>query len=122
LVTRFIRNPDKEEFEKGKFLIHTKQAPVYEQSKFVPVPVKAGKNLIFFLFAEFAYLLKIHALNWIGDALLIHGLVVHKSLPNLSPNSRHIYTYHVYEGENSVFSSDNWMEENSTSFLNLYEH
>lgn len=98
LGSRFIRNPNKEEFDQGKFLIHTKQAPKYDDSRFVPAQVKAG------------------------DAIFIHGLVVHKSRPNLSPKSRHIYTFHVYEAENSTFSKENWMEENPISFLNLYEH
>ncbi len=98
LAARFIRNPNKEEFEKGKFLIQSNDYPKYDQSKFVSVPVKAG------------------------DAIFIHGLVVHQSRPNLSPNSRHIYTYHVYEGHESVWSHDNWMEYRPVSFLKLNEN
>lgn len=56
-----------------------------------------------------------------GDAILIDGLVVHKSAPNLSPKSRHIYTFHVYDSENVTFSKDNWMEYSPVSFLPLYE-
>jgi len=43
-----------------------------------------------------------------GDAIIIDGLVVHASGHNYSPNSRHIYTFHVYESENAKFSEDNW--------------
>ena len=42
LDVRFIRNPIKEEFDQGKFLIYTNPAPAYNQNDFVPVPVKAG--------------------------------------------------------------------------------
>ena len=40
---RFIRNPNKEEFESGKYLIYTNTARTYNTNDFVPVPVKAGK-------------------------------------------------------------------------------
>lgn len=39
---------------------------------------------------------------------MIDGLVVHKSGPNVSPKSRHIYAFHVYDSENATFSKDNW--------------
>jgi ectoine hydroxylase-related dioxygenase (phytanoyl-CoA dioxygenase family) len=124
LATRFVRNPNKEEFDNGKFLVYTNGPPKYnyDNSEYVPVPVKAG------------------------DAILIDGLVVHRSSANLSPSSRHIYTFHVYEGDNSVFSANNWylkqneinlfvariwkfeflfllrMEPSEVSFLPLYEN
>lgn len=84
LARRFIRNPNKEEFDQGKFLIYTSDLPQYDEEKFVHVPIKAG------------------------DAIVIDGMVVHRSSPNFSPRSRHIYTFHVYEGHNSIFSKDNW--------------
>lgn len=86
MANRFIRNPNKEEFEKGNYLIYTNDRTKihWDEDKFVPVPVKAG------------------------DALLIDGLVVHKSSANLSPKSRHIYTFHVYESDNTEFSKENW--------------
>ena len=42
LATRFIRNPNKEEFDAGKYLIYTKDNVNYDEKDFVPVPVKAG--------------------------------------------------------------------------------
>ena len=42
LDVRFIRNPNKEEFDNGKYLIYTKDSPKYDPSSFVSVPVKAG--------------------------------------------------------------------------------
>jgi phytanoyl-CoA hydroxylase len=84
LARRFIRNPNKEEFDQGKYLIYTSDLPQYDEEKFVHVPIKAG------------------------DAIVIDGMVVHRSSPNFSPRSRHIYTFHVYEGHNSAFSKDNW--------------
>ena len=45
LTTRFVRNPNKEEFEQGKFLIHTGgKKPDFDASRFVPAEVKAGKE------------------------------------------------------------------------------
>lgn len=43
-----------------------------------------------------------------GDAILIDGMVVHMSGPNPSPNSRNIYTFHVYESDNATFLKENW--------------
>lgn len=43
-----------------------------------------------------------------GDAIIIDGLVVHRSSANLSPNSRHIYAFHVYDSDETTFSQDNW--------------
>ncbi|ETN83122.1 Phytanoyl-CoA dioxygenase [Necator americanus] len=60
--------------------------PTYDQTKFVNVPIKKGSLII------------------------IHGLVVHKSAPNLSQNSRHAYTLHVMEGKNTKWSEDNCEE------------
>lgn len=97
LARRFIRNPDRKAFESGNYLIYTNEAPEYDEDKFVHVPIKAG------------------------DAIVIDGLVVHRSSPNFSPRSRHIYTFHVYEGHESTFSADNWMEYSATSFLPLYQ-
>lgn len=96
LARRFIRNPNKEEFEAGKHLVYVGDQPTYDESAFVSVPVKAG------------------------SAILIDGLVVHRSGANFSPRSRHIYTFHVYESENANFSKDNWMEYSPVSFLPLY--
>lgn len=85
MVTRLVRNPNKEEFEKGKFLIYTKDTTInYRDDEYVTTAVKRG------------------------DAIIIDGLVVHRSSANNSPNSRHIYTFHVYDSEGCTFSSDNW--------------
>ncbi len=39
---RFIRNPNKEEFDAGKYLIYTNESPLYNEDDFVPVEIKAG--------------------------------------------------------------------------------
>ena len=85
LPTRLIRNPNKEEFEQGKYLIYTNE-PVYtyRDDEYVTADVKKG------------------------DAIVIDGMVVHRSSANMSPNSRHIYTFHVYEAEGANFPMDNW--------------
>ena len=85
LSQRFIRNPDKEEYEKGNYLVYTDLvAPLPDGKDFVPAEVKAG------------------------SAILIDGLVFHKSGTNFSPKSRNIYTFHMYESENAKFSDNNW--------------
>lgn len=85
LTQRFIRNPNKEEYDSGKYLIYTDLvAPIPEDDKFIPVPVKAG------------------------SAIVIDGLVFHKSGANFSEKSRNIYTFHMYESENAKFSDNNW--------------
>lgn len=44
LSRRFIRNPNKEEFDAGKYLIYDElDSTQYDESKFVPAEVKAGK-------------------------------------------------------------------------------
>lgn len=97
LTRRFIRNPNKEEFDAGKHLIYTSEMPATDEKDFVAVPVKAG------------------------TAILIDALVIHKSEKNLSGKSRHVYAFHVYESDKTTFSPENWMEYNKTSFLPLYD-
>ncbi|KAI9564545.1 hypothetical protein GHT06_008284 [Daphnia sinensis] len=80
---RFIRNPDT---SSPNLTIYTDPNPEYDETKFIPGPVPKG------------------------SMVLIHGEVVHKSERNLSQNSRHIYTFHVIERENTIYSSDNWLQ------------
>jgi ectoine hydroxylase-related dioxygenase (phytanoyl-CoA dioxygenase family) len=81
-----IRNPNREEFDNGKYLIYTNGLGEfkYDEKDYVAAEVKRG------------------------DAIVIDGLVVHRSSANLSPKSRHIYTFHVYESDGATFSKDNW--------------
>lgn len=46
----------------------------------------------------------------IGGLVLIHGEVVHKSDPNLSDKSRHVYTFHLMEAKDTTWSKENWYE------------
>jgi hypothetical protein len=43
-----------------------------------------------------------------GGVVLIHGQVVHRSAPNTSDNSRHVYTFHLMETEETRWSPENW--------------
>lgn len=87
---RFIRVKEEEVEREGCLTKSTGQYPDYDDTMFVPVPVKAG------------------------DAIIIHGLVVHKSEPNKTENqSRHIYTYHVVEQEGTTWDSQNWLQPTS---------
>ena len=59
-----------------------------------------------------------------GSCVLIHGEVVHKSERNLSPHSRHIYTFHVIErAGGTVYSADNWLQPTEAlPFPGLFEN
>ncbi|KAI6175825.1 hypothetical protein M3Y97_00731500 [Aphelenchoides bicaudatus] len=75
------------------------EQPKYDQSKFVPVPVKKG------------------------SLVLIHCHVVHKSEPNTSDKSRHAYTFHVADGNADwKWDKNNWLQESEDySFPSLYD-
>lgn len=60
--------------------------PLFEPSKFVPVPVKKGSMVV------------------------IHGEVVHKSEENRSSRSRNIFTFHFYDAGMSEWSKENWLQ------------
>ncbi|XP_029372383.1 phytanoyl-CoA dioxygenase domain-containing protein 1 [Echeneis naucrates] len=58
----------------------------YDEEKFVAAPVKKG------------------------GVVLIHGEVVHRSAENKSEDSRHVYTFHIMEGQDTHWSPDNWLQ------------
>uniref|UniRef100_A0A672ICE8 Phytanoyl-CoA dioxygenase domain-containing protein 1 n=1 Tax=Salarias fasciatus TaxID=181472 RepID=A0A672ICE8_SALFA len=58
----------------------------YDEDKFVAVPVKKG------------------------GVVLIHGEVVHRSAVNTSDDSRHVYTFHLMEAQDTRWSADNWLQ------------
>ncbi|KAE8583090.1 hypothetical protein XENTR_v10020423 [Xenopus tropicalis] len=62
------------------------EEPKYDEDQFVAAPVPKG------------------------SLVLIHGEVVHKSELNSSPNSRHAYSFHVMESEESRWSPENWLQ------------
>lgn len=43
-----------------------------------------------------------------GGVILIHGEVVHRSAKNTSEDSRHVYTFHIMESQDTVWSPQNW--------------
>lgn len=43
-----------------------------------------------------------------GGVVLIHGEVVHRSAENTSEDSRHVYTFHIMETQDTRWSPDNW--------------
>uniref|UniRef100_A0A673LC09 Phytanoyl-CoA dioxygenase domain-containing protein 1 n=1 Tax=Sinocyclocheilus rhinocerous TaxID=307959 RepID=A0A673LC09_9TELE len=45
-----------------------------------------------------------------GGAVLIHSEVVHRSAANTFDASRHVYTFHVMESQNTVWSPENWLQ------------
>ncbi|XP_070581667.1 phytanoyl-CoA dioxygenase domain-containing protein 1-like isoform X1 [Ptychodera flava] len=82
LSTQWIRNPDPD----GPFMTYRGEVLKVDDSKFIPEPIKKG------------------------SMILIHGEVIHKSLPNKSDKSRHIYTFHVIESKDTVYSKENWLQ------------
>ncbi|XP_061554358.1 phytanoyl-CoA dioxygenase domain-containing protein 1 isoform X4 [Phycodurus eques] len=48
-----------------------------------------------------------------GGAVLIHGQVVHRSAENASEDSRHVYTFHLMEAQDTRWSPDNWSDTNA---------
>ncbi|XP_066569052.1 phytanoyl-CoA dioxygenase domain-containing protein 1 isoform X2 [Amia ocellicauda] len=58
----------------------------YEDNQFLPAPVKKG------------------------GLVLIHGEVVHRSGQNTSQRSRHVYTFHVMEAEDTRWNPENWLQ------------
>lgn len=84
---RFIRVKEEDIEREGCTTKSTGPHPKYDDAAFVPVPIKAG------------------------DAIVIHGLVVHKSEANRSETeSRHIYTYHIVEQEGTTWDQENWLQ------------
>uniref|UniRef100_A0A8C1P8W3 Phytanoyl-CoA dioxygenase domain-containing protein 1 n=2 Tax=Cyprinus carpio TaxID=7962 RepID=A0A8C1P8W3_CYPCA len=59
---------------------------IHDDKLFIPVPVKKG------------------------GAVLIHGEVVHRSAANTSDASRHVYTFHIMESQNTIWSPENWLQ------------
>ena len=56
-----------------------------------------------------------------GTLVLIDGLVVHKSEENNSSQSRHIYTFHLYDSGKSEWNEDNWLQPTKDlAFPTLY--
>uniref|UniRef100_H2Y636 Phytanoyl-CoA dioxygenase domain-containing protein 1 n=1 Tax=Ciona savignyi TaxID=51511 RepID=H2Y636_CIOSA len=57
-----------------------------------------------------------------GTAVLIHGMVHHRSNKNASENSRNIYTFHVTETYKSQWCKRNWLQPPPNSqFPVLYD-
>lgn len=99
LKRRYIRNTDERGWKEGKCLYYTNTPCYYDQENFVSVPVKAG------------------------SAILLDGLVVHKStyLESSRPRSRDVFAFHIYDSANGAkFSEDNWMKYTPETFLPLY--
>uniref|UniRef100_A0A672NFG2 Phytanoyl-CoA dioxygenase domain-containing protein 1 n=2 Tax=Sinocyclocheilus grahami TaxID=75366 RepID=A0A672NFG2_SINGR len=82
ITRRMVRTP-KGTFPLTDFIGREKD---YDDKLFVPAPVKKG------------------------GAVLIHGQVVHRSAANTSDASRHVYTFHIMESQNTIWSPENWLQ------------
>lgn len=57
-----------------------------------------------------------------GDCVLISGLVLHRSEANRSSRSRHIYTFHVFDQFDTMYSQRNWLQPTKhLPFPKLYQ-
>ncbi|XP_048415264.1 phytanoyl-CoA dioxygenase domain-containing protein 1 isoform X2 [Stegostoma tigrinum] len=82
-ITRRMLRAPKGEYPLLKFV---GKQPDYRDDQFIPVPVKKG------------------------GLILIHGEVVHRSARNTSNKSRHVYTFHLMESQDSHWSEENWLQ------------
>ncbi|KAJ8286566.1 hypothetical protein GJAV_G00040640 [Gymnothorax javanicus] len=82
ITRRMVRIP------KGTFPLtdFVGREPHFDDNLFVPAPVKKG------------------------GLVLIHGEVVHRSAKNISNHSRHVYTFHVMESQETKWSPENWLQ------------
>ena len=55
-----------------------------------------------------------------GDLVLIHGNLLHKSERNTSQKGRIIYTFHIIEGDGTVYDKKNWLQPPEQGFTKLY--
>ena len=46
-----------------------------------------------------------------GSLVLIQGEVVHRSAANTSDKSRHAYTFHAIETEDTTYDDRNWLKQ-----------
>jgi phytanoyl-CoA hydroxylase len=55
-----------------------------------------------------------------GTLVLIHGNLLHKSEKNLSQKGRIIYTFHIIEGEGTIYDEKNWLQPPAQGFTKVY--
>ncbi|KAI1819562.1 hypothetical protein F4861DRAFT_526607 [Xylaria intraflava] len=55
-----------------------------------------------------------------GSLVLIHGNLLHRSERNTSQKGRIIYTFHVIEGEGTVYDERNWLQPPAEGFTKLF--
>ncbi|KAK1884158.1 Phytanoyl-CoA dioxygenase domain containing protein 1 [Dissostichus eleginoides] len=79
---RMVRTP------KGSYPMtdFTGREQTYDEQKFLVAPVKKG------------------------SVVLIDGEVVHRSAENTSEDTRHVYTFHLMESQDTRWSPDNWLQ------------
>ncbi|XP_031555720.1 phytanoyl-CoA dioxygenase domain-containing protein 1-like [Actinia tenebrosa] len=78
---RLIRTPDATD----RVVMHIGPDEEFEEKDFIPACTKKG------------------------SLVLIHGAVLHRSLPNKSSKSRHAYTFHIVDG-NAKWDEQNWLQ------------
>jgi len=94
---RMLRNPDMS--DPDKLYIYDHPLETFENEDFVPAVAPKG------------------------SCVLIDGRVVHRSAKNNSTQPRHAYTFHLYDGEESVWPKENWQQETTNyKFPTLYDN
>lgn len=95
LKRRFYRS--KPDVKSGEDFAWTAPPQEYDQNDFTPVEVKKG------------------------DAVILDGLVIHRSGPNNSDKSRWTYTFHIFDAGRSKWCPDNWNQpENKEAYLEVF--
>jgi len=95
--TKFVRNPNKSEYDEGKRFVYTEGKGDFPTQGYVPVPLKAG------------------------SLLLMDGFVMHRATNCMASEPRNVFAFHVYDSESAEFSKNNWLQFNDKTFQPLFE-
>lgn len=104
ITKRFVRLPTGGTgFEE---LIPAAQAPPNPEGKYILEACEPGVCN-----ALFSSHVSLSSMCVIGDLVLIHGSVLHKSEKNKSPNTRFAYTFHMVESPPyAAYDAKNWLQ------------
>ena len=81
------------------------------QEKYVLETCEPGKNLVNAIYLSFT------KVGCIGDLVIIHGSVLHKSEKNTSSQTRYAYTFHMIDSPpHAEYDEKNWLQPTMTPF------
>ena len=110
ITKRFIRLPDNKGtgFEPLPQAHNLKESTNSSNDDYVLVTCKPGPFLSFYYYSVLLYQLSHSPL---GDLVLIHGAVLHKSKRNTSARTRFAYTFHMIDSPPyAEYDDKNWLQ------------